>query len=67
MKVKFIKNPYIKASWQEVTFKLTVLTNEYLDNTKSKSGLLKKAKNLLYKLGWSLEEYQTLNRPPKRK
>lgn len=64
MKVQFISNPYIKASWQEVTVKLTDLTNSYMNDTENTDDLLKKAEDVLYKLGWTLEEYQTLNRPP---
>ncbi len=65
MKVKFISNPYIRASWHEVTTKLTKLTNEYLDS-ESSGDLLKKAEDALYELGWTLEEYQILNRPGKK-
>jgi hypothetical protein len=67
MKVKFTSNPYIKASWHEATAKLTKLTNEYLDEAGSSGDLLKKAEDVLYRLGWTLEEYQELNRPPTKR
>ncbi len=63
MKVKFISNPHIKASWREVTAKLTNLTNDYWNDGKDSGNLLKRAEDVLYKLGWTLEEYQTKNRP----
>ncbi len=63
MKVKFISNPHIKASWHEVTVKLTNLTNEYLNSSKIEGDLLKRAEDVLYELGWTLEDYQTMNRP----
>jgi hypothetical protein len=67
MKTQFISNPYIKASWHEVTVKLTKLTNDYLNSSNSGGNMLKKAEDVLYELGWSLEEYQTMNRTTKKK
>ncbi len=61
MKVKFISNSHIKASWHEVTVKLTKLTDEYL-NTRIEGDLLKRAEDVLYELGWTLEDYRTKNR-----
>ena len=63
MKTRFTSNPYIKASWHEVNVRLTKLTNDYLNDKNDSSDLLKKAEEVLYKLGWTLEEYQTKNRP----
>lgn len=67
MKVHFTNSPYIKVSWREATCAMTNLTNTFFDSKGGRNDidLLKEAEKVLYKLGWSLEEYQNTNRPSK--
>jgi hypothetical protein len=63
--VKFISNPYVRAHWRQIHVEMRDLVNSFANsNTKD---LLKKAEEILYPLGWSLEEYQDSNHLSRKK
>lgn len=67
MKVKFINNPYMKVSRREVKHVMTDLATTFFSESKHiKIDLLKEARKVLYKLGWSLEEFQDTHKSRRR-
>ncbi len=63
--LKFRSNPYVRASWSQINVEMRDLVNTFVSS--DSKDLLKKAEEILYPLGWSLKEYQTMNKPPKRR
>ena len=57
--VKFRSNPYVRASWRQINAEMKDIVNTFVSS--GSKDLLKKAEEVLYPLGWSLDEYQKSN------
>jgi hypothetical protein len=59
--VKFTSNPFIRSTLNVAHAAMNNIVNTFYDS--EHEDLLKKAAESLYRLGWTLEEYQESNKP----
>ena len=63
--VKFTSNPYVKATQHQINVEMRDLVNTFVRS--DSEDLLKKAEEILFPLGWSLEEFQDSNNSPHKR